>query len=86
MCVQRIKSVLKLVKIPLISVDKLLKRKGEKMRALSIVVLICAYIMGAYDGDSTVAVVMTMLLAPVVFERKEKRKCTTQNARNAVQR
>lgn len=61
------------------------KEGEQKMKVLSVLLLIGAYILGAYDGDSTAAVVLTMLLAPVIFERKEKRKCTTQNARNAVQ-
>ena len=54
------------------------------MKILSVLLLIGAYIMGAYDGDSTAAVILTMLLVPAIFERKEKRKCTTRNVRNAV--
>ncbi len=56
------------------------------MKLMVIIVLISAYILGAYDGDSTAAVVLTMLLAPVIFERKEKRKCTTRSVHTAEQR
>ena len=44
------------------------------MKVLSVLLIVGAYIMGAYDGDSTAAVVLTMLLAPVIFERKSRRK------------
>ncbi len=56
------------------------------MKVLSVLLIVGAYIMGAYDGDSTAAVVLTMLLAPVIFERKEKRKCTTRSVHTAEQR
>ena len=50
-------------------------RKGEqKMKVLSVLLLIGAYIMGVYDGDSTAAVVLAMLLAPVLFDRKKVKK------------
>ena len=50
-------------------------RKGEqKMKVLSVLLLIGVYIMGAYDGDSTAAVVLAMLLAPVLFDRKKVKK------------
>ena len=52
------------------------------MKALSILVLIGAYILGMHDGDTTVAVVLTLLFIPILFERRDK-KCTTQNFRTA---
>lgn len=62
-------------------------RKGEqKMKILSVLFLIGAYIMGAYDGDSTAAVALTLLLLPMLFDRKKVRKCTTQNVRTAGRR
>lgn len=41
------------------------------MKVLSVLLLIGACIMGVYDGDSTAAVVLAMLLAPVMFDRKK---------------
>ena len=43
------------------------------MKLLSMMLIIGAFIMGIYDGDSTAAVILTMLLAPVIFEKGRKR-------------
>lgn len=44
------------------------------MKILSVLLLIGVYIMGAYEGDSTAAVVLTGLLVPVLFDGKKVKK------------
>lgn len=43
-------------------------------RIVHIFVLIAAYTVGIFENDCTFAVVLTMILSPAIFERKEKRK------------
>lgn len=62
-------------------------RKGEqKMKVLSVLLLIGVYIMGAYDGDSTAAVLLTMLFIPILFDGKKVKRCTTRSVRTAGRR
>lgn len=56
------------------------------MKILAILTLIGTYIMGAYDGDMTAAVVLTILFAPEIFDSKKVRKCTTRSVHTAGQR
>lgn len=50
------------------------KEGEQKMKVLSVLLLIGTYIMGAYDGDSTPAVVLTLLLLPMLFDRKKVKR------------
>lgn len=56
------------------------------MKIMALITVISMLLMGIVEKDATAALVMFILFAPMVFERKRVRKCTTQNARNAVQR
>ena len=57
------------------------------MKILSLLLIVGAFIMGMKDGgDVTGAVVLLMVLAPMLFERKKVSKCTTRNARTAEHR
>lgn len=53
------------------------------MKLMAIIVLIGAYILGAYDQDMTAAVVLTILFAPEIFDSKKVRKCTTRSVHTA---
>jgi hypothetical protein len=53
---------------------KRFKEGEQKMKVLSVLLLIGVYIMGAYDGDSTAAVVLTMLFIPILFDGKKVKK------------
>lgn len=50
------------------------KEGEQKMKVLSVLLLIGAYIMGVYDGDSTAAVLLTMLFIPILFDGKKVKK------------
>ena len=56
------------------------------MKVLSVLLLIGVYIMGAYDGDSTAAVLLTMLFIPILFDGKKVKRCTTRSVRTAGRR
>lgn len=55
------------------------------MKILAVLTLVGTYIMSAYDGDLTAAVVLTLLFLPILFERGEK-KCTSRNAHTVGRR
>lgn len=57
-------------------------KEGEReMKMLSVLFLIGTYIMGTDCGDSTAAVVLTLLFLPILFDRKKVKRCTTRNVR-----
>ena len=56
------------------------------MKVLSVLLLIGVYIMGAYEGDSTAAVILTGLTVAILADGKKVRKCTTRSARTVGRR
>lgn len=44
------------------------------MKILTVLFLIGVYILGAYEGDMTAAVLLTMLFIPILFDGKKVKR------------
>lgn len=62
------------------------KEGEQKMKVLSVLLLIGTYMMGVYDGDSTAAVILTGLTVAILADGKKVKKCTTRSARTVGRR